>query len=769
MEYNKENNKRNSKTFKRVVGHNMPYKFNNNELIKIQGNTESFTRFVRHHLPHHHQEATFWQNTVSYSLKKNGRWKLLSEIDRVWREESEAIAALEEDIIVESQGPCSHHSEEGGFRGLYRNHGQLVTKTRLRKSHKGLSRLEKWSEGDPSKVEIIKGRNKPGFSHCKSSVYLLDLQRNDVHVIIKSHTGKVPSKAVLSSKASDKYTRRSCRFNKGYPAKDVPLLMEEYEDTSTEEFSPNVYPVIRRETPFIMSDYLIEKKIAKSKRNSSSKVKQYEVHSQRKGKTVYQPFNDFPISSIDHGIQEMEEDTEPISEAQIHKLELQTFDVPSGWQVSYSNTSPTVCEVWKRDSSILFLQTEYGILGQINSTSLIDSFALLKNTGLLELCNKLDARVAKSHSISQDVDFFHLEDAHRYISSNVEIYNNVSIETLSTAETDMVAVCEICLEECDNSTLVGPCHHIYCGSCWARWLASDAGGKGKCPHPDCDTSIDLVALHWLAGQERYRSIKRAMIQSRLDTDPLLHQCRFCKRLARRHDIDVKTISCPCGLHYCAQCGHADHAPASCQELAKYIKYSSLMETYRSLETEVLVRQCPKCGQFWEKMWGCNHMVCGACQTAFCWGCGGDGSKHNSHYWCGQITVPLEKKEITPLPTEIVLIKQLELFQLHASMKMKRFKRDCTFQEDWLESIRIQFKRCFNVIRFGLLCDKTFVSKRKSKALKNGALSVIQLQDVLCNQPRHMNAQWKNLVMLYLNNIVKASKYCCSGAQSNFEF
>ncbi len=102
-----------------------------------------------------------------------------------------------------------------------------------------------------------------------------------------------------------------------------------------------------------------------------------------------------------------------------------------------------------------------------------------------------------------------------------------------------------------------------------------------------------------------------------------------------------------------------------------------MKEWKSKETTVEVRPCPKCGIKWEKMWGCNYMMCSTCGTGFCWGCGAEHTDHNGI--CGSMKVPLEKVEILPFPTEELSAKRIKSFQLHTELKhdnvLKQYKKE----------------------------------------------------------------------------------------------
>ena len=176
--YWKENNtKRNSKTYKRVIGHIGQLKHQNCEMINVTAkDKEHFTTFINRFLPQY-SEINNWINnwngiySVSYSLKKRKRWNILKDIENVWRECSEELADMEEDVMVSDLGPGAINSRyEHGFKRLFRNHGQLVEKT---KRGKKKGSVIKWTEGDPTKVEVVASRkNQHNYLQSRRSNYI---------------------------------------------------------------------------------------------------------------------------------------------------------------------------------------------------------------------------------------------------------------------------------------------------------------------------------------------------------------------------------------------------------------------------------------------------------------------------------------------------------------------------------------------------------------------------------------------------------------------
>ena len=157
----KENTKRRSKTYRRIIGHSVPLKtFEQINLNTNDQNRKNVVRFVEKFLPDH-SEMKHWENGVDYSLKKNGRWKMLEKVKEVWQYQDQELASLDGDVTIDHLYVNVHKHQDDHFSQRFRNHGEIVQKSRIKKGAKSKSGkrkrwLEEWEDGDPSKVEIIK-------------------------------------------------------------------------------------------------------------------------------------------------------------------------------------------------------------------------------------------------------------------------------------------------------------------------------------------------------------------------------------------------------------------------------------------------------------------------------------------------------------------------------------------------------------------------------------------------------------------------------------
>ena len=760
----KESTKRNSKTYKRILGNNKKFQ-QSCEWINISAvDHKHLTTFVERFLPQY-SEIEKWGHGLEYSLKKNRRWNILKEIENVWRDHSEELAEMEADVVVADFGPEVKQCYPG-FKRLFRNHGKIVEKT---KKGKKKGSVVRWREGDSKKVEIVESKKNQYDTYSSRRHDVIWESEPDVDITITSKgpkTKKLPSKIPLKSsrisgfktsqyiKNFRKYANQT-EFNEEHDEIEENFLLEE--NNTYNELDINISPLRTfEETQF--EDLIVMKPKKQDKKSKRVKDKQ-SINDQKSLKIIYLPYSNNQDKELNiemNEIKSKEEETN-IEETKIFKLNIDNFGIPAytNWNVSYSRTMPTICEVWRDDTALLFqILSPNNILARIHGKRISDSTILEKTSKLSSICNILNDTLKTSEDVEKrkGVQIYEHAGAHRYAGPEEDIHEYVNVSSMIPIDDTLVHICDICLTECDP--ILSSCHHVFCASCWRQWISSSspAGGEPRCPHPECSIILDPVAQHWLAGPALFGQMRERFLMDRLAKDPLLHQCSRCKRIAKRSDVTVASISCMCGFHYCSHCGLDDHFPASCEELANYSIYNQHLQNPET-QTEVEVRRCPGCNYPWEKKWGCNHMVCGQCSTQFCWGCGAGRNKHPG-YWCGGITVPLEKKKLTFLPTEIVSMEQIEIFSLCEGLRNISSERKATLRSlasmNNMEQLLDGYERILNLIRYRVMCKKMLKSRRRMTNLRKVVTTLRKIQKVF-DKPKIDHFGWKS-VKTNLQNI-----------------
>jgi ariadne-1 len=206
-------------------------------------------------------------------------------------------------------------------------------------------------------------------------------------------------------------------------------------------------------------------------------------------------------------------------------------------------------------------------------------------------------------------------------------------------------VCDICCEDGpDLETFAMKCGHRYCVDCYRQYLTQKIRDEGEaariqCPAEGCrrildSRSLDLLVTKDLTG--RYRELlNRTYVEDKESYKwcpapdcPNAVECGVKKK-----DLDkiVPTVECRCGFRFCFGCPNADHQPAPCSLVKKWLEKcagDSGTANWISANT----KECPKCSSTIEKNGGCNHMTCRKCKYEFCWMCMGLWSEHGTSWY-----------------------------------------------------------------------------------------------------------------------------------------
>uniref|UniRef100_A0A915BBZ2 RBR-type E3 ubiquitin transferase n=1 Tax=Parascaris univalens TaxID=6257 RepID=A0A915BBZ2_PARUN len=182
------------------------------------------------------------------------------------------------------------------------------------------------------------------------------------------------------------------------------------------------------------------------------------------------------------------------------------------------------------------------------------------------------------------------------------------------------------------------CGHFFCRECWtshATHMLLSGIVPVTCPGYGCRKVLiveHMLMLLSIPLCERYRK----MLASKCMLRSNWVQCTNCVRalLFDSPSSQRYLAQCECGNVVCLRCKQNAHPPLQCEEARQYLSIlasngqsSSIFDDSRS----VMVKRCPFCGSFCERIEGCNQMQC-VCGESFCYACSKkwDGS---SHYEC----------------------------------------------------------------------------------------------------------------------------------------
>jgi ariadne-1 len=206
-------------------------------------------------------------------------------------------------------------------------------------------------------------------------------------------------------------------------------------------------------------------------------------------------------------------------------------------------------------------------------------------------------------------------------------------------------MCDICCEDgVGLQSFAIKCGHRYCVNCYRQYLNQKIKEEGEaariqCPQDGCNRIIDSRSLDVLVTadlQQRYHDL---LTRTYVEDKEYLKWCPApdCENAiecgVRKKDLDkvVPTVACDCKYRFCFGCILADHQPAPCDLVKKWLKKcADDSETANWIAANT--KECPKCNSTIEKNGGCNHMTCRKCKHEFCWMCMGLWSEHGTSWY-----------------------------------------------------------------------------------------------------------------------------------------
>ena len=205
--------------------------------------------------------------------------------------------------------------------------------------------------------------------------------------------------------------------------------------------------------------------------------------------------------------------------------------------------------------------------------------------------------------------------------------------------------CEICFEdEPGIQTYAMKCDHRYCVDCYTHYLTQKVKEEGEaarveCPRDGCHRIVDAKTLQLLVPSDVYERYETLLTRTYVDDKENLKwcpapECEYAIDCAiKKRDLSriVPTVQCDHGHSFCFGCTLADHQPAPCALVKKWLKKcedDSETSNWISANT----KECPKCNSTIEKNGGCNHMTCRKCKGEFCWMCMGPWSEHGTSWY-----------------------------------------------------------------------------------------------------------------------------------------
>eukprot|EP00088_Acartia_fossae_P034914 TRINITY_DN3588_c0_g1_i2.p1 TRINITY_DN3588_c0_g1~~TRINITY_DN3588_c0_g1_i2.p1 ORF type:complete len:794 (+),score=202.44 TRINITY_DN3588_c0_g1_i2:58-2439(+) len=704
------------------------------QLISIAGDQNAASNIAQNYLPEYPEMAN-WDVNVEYSQNKNNRWKIAQSLKDTFSAEDKSGLA-EEDINVYA---------------VVVPDPNLVTEYSLA-SHKDKDVARYFMSSQPD-TDIFVGKAKSHVpDHCFDPKKDVKFRMQDEALDkVKNKGYKQNVDYTFMAKTGIK-GKQSYYYNEDSGEEEDDFSEEEFEDT-VEDSSEDLHSPKQ----LSLKDFLIQNNIKKGKatRNSSGSKQSPKSF---KGKVF---FDEDMIQEITLDNQIPSEEFEQVQEFDTtdEKILLFLDDIDplasKNWETINDIHHERVTMLNKDAGTVLSLQPKLihdtMIECELKVSSLKDSPAdvlplFTECRSVVEITNmaqQLLGFVYTANKSMQDNCFSPHKAGLTLLDKRVAKYE----EEMKNTVISLDDYCNVCFEQ-GVALDYCACGEGFCQTCWSMYLSSlkEMDKMVLCPGYDCTAPVPISILAWYLPNQKLIELFTNIVQHSVKTDYNVHQCKraMCKRIVftdfksgvvgsnKNLTEEEMGIKCKCGNHWCRWCNQEYHYPSTCQEMQDFGIYVNKLEDWKRLENTVEVRECPKCGTKWEKMWGCNFMHCTKCQVGFCWGCGKEHTNYNG--LCGKITIPLEKVEIVPFPTEEFSRSRIESFNLYAQLKKEKllhiYKKDYDrILRNFLTADRAWFNANFKLNIDDLLQTErgvhvTSVVKLAFTVCKEGCLSLM---------------------------------------------
>lgn len=175
-----------------------------------------------------------------------------------------------------------------------------------------------------------------------------------------------------------------------------------------------------------------------------------------------------------------------------------------------------------------------------------------------------------------------------------------------------------------------PCGHYFSKRAWATCvnISMDnplAAQTTRClAAPDCNELVrsrffDALLSPPLAERWRAWGVRAFAAESRNVVWCPGVDCELAV-VSRAPGRSVEQVCCIDGHAFCFGCGGAPHMPATCADIAAWMKRDN-SDGLSALWLMQHTKPCPKCEVQIERSSGCNKVICSKCRTAMCWSCG----------------------------------------------------------------------------------------------------------------------------------------------------
>ena len=204
-----------------------------------------------------------------------------------------------------------------------------------------------------------------------------------------------------------------------------------------------------------------------------------------------------------------------------------------------------------------------------------------------------------------------------HIRSMIE--STKAIAKLESQENARPVNCAVCMCEAEEA-ITTSCGHSYCKECFESMCTTAASIPIHCVSGDCDQVFLLKELESRLSSSTFaRLLEKAVDKFVSANIDILACCPVidCTGVFER-DRNGIVICSVCYSSVCQTCNLRNHEGRTCATTLIALEESN--RSFQAWKVENNIRDCPGCKTELEKIDGCNHMTCAACQCHFCWVC-----------------------------------------------------------------------------------------------------------------------------------------------------
>jgi len=628
--------------------------------IIFNGNKQAKQHFTKAYLATH-PEVGNWNDDIGYSVNKNRRWELQDNLKKAFQDD---IKALKEEpfdvfamVLPDPNTIHQQHLKQGVASGSHAD------------------RPKYFNSNTEECGELIGKRNSVIPKHdfkAEKDVQLLiedDESRSDRRKLFKIKDHKAKSNIRKKARSLDEQLDTEYRADDDYDGFELDVTEVEAEGYD------------RTSASSILEDYMYSYVPLSQKKTTRTEMEKKPV----KGKLIYEPKVLFTqLNQFDEEFEEVEE-YDPNSDSVILFLDNTPFEM-EGWEdISDDLSGRTTLFNAKIGALVVFADASYisdditefylkviSLRGELEN--ILDIFTDCKNAN--EVCHLAEQMFStKARQTIQHKENYSVYSRplvfKEILDTNIAEFKDKAQVNLNE---NLIEECQICFGTSNITRSI--CGEGFCSSCWALYLPTQVASNKTfltCPGYECNAPLPLSILTWFLPPTKLLQSIESTLQHILKISFNVFQCPSlnCDKVIKCNNDMVTDFKCKCGFHWCKLCQLSHHAPSSCQENKEFFAYQQKLQRFKSLETVVEGRACPSCKTIWEKMYGCNYMVCN-CGTGFCWGC---GNVHGSHHGgvCGKINIPLEKIEVLAFPTEDFPKNRIDAFNLSLKLRDNKLR------------------------------------------------------------------------------------------------